>query len=121
MALIQLGLLEFGFLGQRQFLVEIHRDWVLRNCYQLLATHYIVRRWPALWPGMARDFEALPRLRKASVLRVNLTEVPIEGMPAPFLALYDGLLSHDGLRSGQAPTEVVEALRTMCRVDSVAL
>ena len=117
MALIQLGLLQFGFLRQRKFLVEVHRDWVLRSCYHLLATRYIIRRWPEIWPGMRHDFEAVRFLSKAAVLRVNLLVVPSKGMPDAFLALYDGLIDHLDAPK-KIPAEVATALEA---VDSIQM
>ena len=120
MALIQLGLREFGFLGQRQFLVEIHRDWVLRNCYHILAVHYIVQQWGRAWPGMTRDFVAIRSLPCASILRVNLSTVPSKGLPNPFLSLYKGLSDDPGLATAQPTTEVLNALKTVRGVDTQA-
>jgi nitric oxide reductase NorD protein len=119
MALVQLGLLDFGFLKHRRFLVEIHRDWVLRSCYHLLAVRYIVRRWPEIWPGMRRDFDALRFVDKAAIMRVNLLAVPLKGMPDAFLALYDGLLSHIP-ESRQIPPVVTEAIAAVDEIEAQA-
>ncbi|MFT5684980.1 MAG: hypothetical protein ACI8RZ_005926, partial [Myxococcota bacterium] len=91
MGLIQLGMIRFGMLENRRLLAEIHTDWVLRSTFHLLAARYVIRRWSEEWPGIRNDFEAIRFLGKAGLMRVNVTTVPRQGMPAPFLPLYDGL------------------------------
>ncbi len=91
MGLVQLGLLHFGLLDSPAVLGELHRDWVLRSCFHLLATRHVVARWSASLPGVAADFRSLRSMDKAGIMRVNLTEVPREGMPGPFQPLYEGL------------------------------
>ncbi len=92
MALIQAGFLQFGLLRSRPLLAEIHRDWVLRSAFHLLAVRYIIRRWSEVWPGVAADFRAARALDKAAVMRVGVTVVPTRGMPRAFLPLYEGLI-----------------------------
>ena len=94
MGLVQLGLLRFGLLEGERLLADLYRDWVLRSCYHLLATLYVLERWGAAYPGLAQDFVRLRQLDKAGVMRINLTEVPRDGMPGGFLPLYDGLTAH---------------------------
>ena len=93
MGLVQLGLVHFGLLDSPGVLLEIYRDWVLRSCYHLLACHYTVGRWSAIFPGIAVDFHALKHSHKPAIMRVNLTVVPGDGMPAAFRPLYHGLVS----------------------------
>jgi len=91
MGLLQLGLVRFGLLEGERLLGDLYRDWVLRSCYHLLASHYVLDRWGAAYPGLAQDFDGLRLMDKAGMMRINLTEVPREGMPAAFVPLYDGL------------------------------
>jgi nitric oxide reductase NorD protein len=93
MALTQIGLLRFGLLEGEGLLKDLYRDWVLRSCYHLLATRLVLARWAACLPGVARDLRALPRDEVAGRMRINLTEVPREGMPGAFLPLYAGLVA----------------------------
>ena len=91
MGLVQLGLLRFGLLEGERLLSDLYRDWVLRSCYHLLASHLVLDRWAASYPGLAQDFAGLRLMDKAGIMRINLTEVPREGMPAGFVPLYQGL------------------------------
>lgn len=91
MGLTQLGLVEFGFLQQRSLLGEIYKDWVLRSCYHLLAARWVISRWAADYPGIAKDLAVLVAMEKAGSLRVNVTTVPRDGLPPAFTPLYDGL------------------------------
>ncbi len=91
MGLIQLGLLRFGLLEGERLLEDLYRDWVLRSCYHLLASHYVLDRWGAAYPGLAQDFVGLRMMEKAGIMRINLTEVPRVGMPGGFVPLYEGL------------------------------
>lgn len=91
LGLVQLGLLELGLLRGRSLLAELHRDWVLRSCYHALAFRYVLRHWCAHFPGIAQDIAAAAFLEKAWILRVNLTQVPAEGLPVGFRPLYAGL------------------------------
>ncbi len=91
-ALVQLGLVESGLLANRALVAEMHTDWVLRSCVHLLALHHLRERWARAWPGLARDFQAVAALDKATELRVNLSPVPRRGMPGDFVPLYDGLV-----------------------------
>jgi nitric oxide reductase NorD protein len=90
--LVQLGFSRHGLLTERRVLAELHRDWVLRSAWHLLATRYVLRRWAAEFPGLGARMARVPLLEKAGRLRVNLTEVPREGLPEAFLPLYDGLV-----------------------------
>jgi Mg-chelatase subunit ChlD len=90
--LIQLGFSRHGLLSDRRVLGELYRDWVLRSSYHLLATRYTLRRWSREFPGLGERLKQVPLLEKAGRLRVNLTEVPREGLPDAFIPLYDGLV-----------------------------
>ncbi len=92
MALVQLGLIRFGMLDQRRFLAELHKDWVLRSIWTLLAARYVVRRWSEDWPGIAADFRLVQAMEKATALRVGHQTVPNLGLPPAFLPLYQGLV-----------------------------
>ncbi|NOY25693.1 MAG: hypothetical protein GXP62_07445 [Oligoflexia bacterium] len=92
MAMIQAGFLRLGLLDSERFLARVHADWVYRNAWHLLATRLVIRFWSARYPGIATDFAALPLLPKAGIMRVNLAEVPKNGMPGAFRPLYRGLL-----------------------------
>ncbi len=92
MGVIQLGLVRFGLLKQRGFLAELHGDWVLRSIWTLLASRYVMARWSAEWPGIARDFASVRESSKASALRVGHQTVPSQGLPSAFLPLYQGLV-----------------------------
>ncbi|MCK6506079.1 hypothetical protein L6R53_22320 [Myxococcota bacterium] len=92
MAMVQAGFLALGLLDDKRFLAEIHADWVFRNAWHLLATRLVVRLWSERYPGLRKDFAALPLLDKAGIMRVNLSEVPRRGMPGAFRPLYDGLV-----------------------------
>ncbi len=89
--LVQLGFSRFGLLDERHVLGELYRDWVLRSAFHLLAARYVLRRWVEQWPGLREDLARVPYLEKAGTLRVNLTEVPRDGLPPAFIPLYDGL------------------------------
>lgn len=93
MGLVQLGLSRYNLLSERKILAELHRDWVLRSAYHLLAMRYVLRRWGDEFPGLRADLAAIPLIEKAGRMRVNVTEVPRDGMPAAFLPLYDGLVT----------------------------
>jgi hypothetical protein len=118
MGLMQVGLARFGFLQSRALLAEMHRDWVLRSAYHLLAARCVARRWSARWPGIRVDFEAVPHLDKATAMRVNVMAVPRQGMPAAFLPLYDGLaeLGAPGRGDGSDPGP---ARRAIAAVDAL--
>ena len=111
MALLQAGLLALGFLDQRALLVELHRDWVLRSTWHLLAARAVARHFGEAYPGIARDLAAVSAMEKATRMRVNLTEVPREGLPEAFVPLYSQLSTSFALRTGGAPAkEAVEAV-----------
>lgn len=93
MGLIQLGFSRHHLLSERRILAELHRDWVLRSAFHLLAMRYVLRRWAEEYPGLRDDIAAVPMLEKGGRMRVNVTEVPREGMPGPFVPLYDGLVT----------------------------
>ncbi len=92
MGLVQLGLSRHNLLADRRVLAEVHRDWVLRSAYHLLAMRYAMRRWAEAFPGLRADIEAVPFLEKAGQLRVNVTAVPRDGLPGAFVPLYEGLV-----------------------------
>lgn len=92
MGLIQIGFSMHQLLDDRPLLAEIHKDWVLRSAWHLLAARYVLRRWSESFPGLAEDFKRIPFHEKAGIMRVNVTVVPREGMPGAFLPLYDDLV-----------------------------
>lgn len=91
MGLVQVGFMLHDILKERPILAEIHRDWVLRSSYHLLATRFVLRKWAEDFPGLKEDIERVAWLDKAGIMRVNVTEVPRDGMPGPFIPLYEGL------------------------------
>lgn len=93
MGLVQLGFARHGLLTDRRILGEIYRDWVLRSAYHLLAMRYVLRKWGEEYPGLKEDIETIAVVDKAGVMRVNVTEVPRDGMPGAFVPLYDGLVT----------------------------
>lgn len=118
MGLMQVGLARFGFLASRPLLVEMHRDWVLRSAYHLLAARCVVRRWSQRWPGISTDLLAAPHLDKGTTMRVNVMAVPRQGMPRAFLPLYDGLAAM--MDGGRDSTDDGPARRALVAVDGVA-
>ncbi len=117
MALLQAGFLQHGVLNSQAVLRSIYDDWVLRSCFHLLAARYVVGRWSAAYPGIARDFRATAILDKAAIMRVNLTVVPTQGMPAAFKPLYKGLLAGENWR--EAGPEAAAAQRAVAAVDAI--
>lgn len=91
MGLVQVGFIQHGIVKDRPVLGEIHRDWVLRSAYHLLAARYVLRKWSEQFPGIKADLARIPLHDKASRMRINLTEVPRDQVPGPFLPLYEGL------------------------------
>lgn len=91
MALVQVGFLRHGILQDRAVLAAIHRDWVLRSAFHLLAARYVLRQWAEEYPGLREDLRKVALLDKAGAMRVNVTAVPRDGMPSAFVPLYDGL------------------------------
>lgn len=92
MGLIQVGFIRWNLLGDRALLNEIYRDWVLRSAWHLLAARYVLRKWGEEYPGLKADIERVPYLDKAGSMRVNVMEVPRDGMPSAFIPLYDKLV-----------------------------
>lgn len=92
MGLVQVGFIQSGLLRERALLSELHRDWVLRSAFHLLAARWVLRRWADEYPGLKSDIDRVPYLDKAGQMRVNVMAVPREGMPAAFLPLYEGLV-----------------------------
>jgi hypothetical protein len=116
MALAQAGLFHHGFLSatddHRRLLGELHKDWVLRGCWQLLAARWVLNRYRARYPGVARDLDGVMATLSATRLFVNLTEVPREGLPAGFRPLYPGLVLALGWEdAGGAGRVAAEAVR----------
>lgn len=115
MGLVQLGLVEHGFLQDRALLGELYRDWTLRSAYHLLAAQWILAHYVSRFPGIAKDLQRASAMESAGRLRVNLTEVPRDGIPAAFTPLYDGLTI--GLNwvsdapEGEAARQAVAAVR----------
>jgi len=109
--LVQAGLLALGFLDQKALLREIYTDWVLRSTWHLLAARAVLRHYGERFPGIRRDLAAVSAMEKATRLRVNLTEVPREGLPEDFVPLYEGLSTSFALKTGSAVTRAaVEAV-----------
>lgn len=119
MALLQLGLLQWGFLQSRALLAELHRDWVYRSCYHLLAARAVCHLWARGWPGIAADLRAVGVLDAAGLLRVNVARVPLRSVPADFLPLYEGLLPFVG-PAGAAGEAARQALAAVDRVSTPA-
>lgn len=92
MGLVQVGFIRYGILKERAVLGEIYRDWVLRNSFHLLAARWVLKRWGQEFPGMKSDIDRIPYLDKAGSMRVNVTEVPRDGMPGAFIPLYKDLV-----------------------------
>ncbi len=124
MGLVQLGLLRFGLLEGERLLGDLYRDWVLRSCYHLLACQVVLDRWAAAYPGLAQDFAGLRPMDKAGIMRINLTEVPREGMPAGFLPLYQGLTTSlnwgEAGPDGEPARQAVAAARALTRGSATA-
>jgi hypothetical protein len=124
MGLVQLGLLRFGLLEGERLLEDVYRDWVLRSCYHLLAAQLVVDRWSAAFPGLAQDFARLRVMDKAGVMRINLTEVPREGMPGGFVPLYRGLTSclnwDEPGSEGEPARQAMAAVRALTRDSETA-
>ena len=93
MALVQVGFLRHGILQDRAVLAEIHRDWVLRSAFHLLAARYVLRAWAEEYPGLREDLRRVAVLDKAGAMRVNVTAVPRDGMPGAFVPLYESLVT----------------------------
>lgn len=115
MAFFQVGLLEGGFLDDHALLGELYKDWSLRSCYHLLIAQWIVADGAQRFAGFQRDMDAVQAMESAGRLRVNLTEVPREGIPAAFIPLYDGLTlclnwPEPGAQ-GEAARKAVKAVR----------
>ena len=115
MALIQIGLLEHDFLQDRALLGELYQDWTLRSAYHILAAQWILTHYTARFPGISRDRTQVAAMEAPGKLRVNLTEVPRDGIPAAFTPLYDGLtigLNWDTESpDGKVARDAVEAVR----------
>lgn len=92
MGLIQVGFIRSKLLRERSILAELHRDWVLRSAFHLLAARWVLRRWGDEFQGIKADIARVPYLDKAGSMRVNVMEVPRDGMPDAFLPLYEGLV-----------------------------
>lgn len=101
-ALLQAGLVAHGFLDKKPLLRELHRDWILRSTWHLLAARAIAKLYGDRFPGIAKDLAAVSAMEKATRLRVNLTEVPREGLPEAFIPLYSGLTTSFALQTGGA-------------------
>jgi hypothetical protein len=111
MGIIQIGLVELGFLSNKGILSDIHKDWVLRSSYHILAARAVLNHYRRELPGLATDIDAVAKMEKAGALRVNITPVPKEGLPEAFLPLYRGLTSHEswgeaGFTAAKAQTAV---------------
>lgn len=112
MGLLQIGLLELGMLSNEGQLKELHRDWVLRSVFHMLAGRAALNHYARTLPGVASDIAIVARNEKASRLRVNVTEVPRDGLPEAFHPLYKGLSWHESWGesgfSAMAAREAVE-------------
>ncbi len=122
MGLVQVGFVTHGLLRERALLAELHRDWVLRSCWHLLAARWVLRKWGEQFPGIARDLAVLPHHEKGGRLRVNVTEVPREGLPGAFLPLYEGLAHSFAWRPPGAEGDPArEAVRAVDRHDGAGV
>lgn len=125
MALVQLGLATSGLLESRGLLVEIHRDWVLRNTLHALLARAAVRRLIHRWPGLRADLAALRLLSAPFKLYVNHTSVPREGLPTAFEVLLEGWIESSS-RSGiydRDPTQshaVAATRRAVAAIDNLS-
>lgn len=121
MGLVQLGFTRWGVLADRAVLTEIHRDWVLRSVYHLLATRFVLRKWGEAYPGLRDDIAQIALIDKAGALRVNVTTVPREGLPGAFVPLYDGLVTCLNWKApGVEGDPARDALRATDRLDVAA-
>jgi Mg-chelatase subunit ChlD len=119
MAFFQLGLLEGGFLQDRAFLGEIYRDWTLRSCYHLLVAQWILEDGAKRYPGFRRDLQTVSAMDSAGRLRVNLTEVPREGIPRQFIPLYDALtLCLNWPQPGRIGKEAASAVQAVRKAEN---
>jgi len=94
MGIIQIGLVELGFLSNKALLSDIHKDWVLRSTYHILAARAVLNHYRRVFPGLDADISAVASMEKAGSLRVNITPVPKDGLPDAFLPLYAGITGH---------------------------
>mgnify|MGYP006081424661 CR=1 FL=1 len=115
MGIIQIGLVELGFLSNKGLLSDIHKDWVLRSTYHILAARAVLNHYRRELPGLASDIEAVSKMSKAGALRVNITPVPKEGLPEAFLPLYRDLTSHESW--GEAGFSAEKARQAVEAVD----
>ncbi len=115
MGLVQLGLLDLGLARNRALLSELHRDWVFRGCWHVLALHVVLADWCRRWPGLGRDRARLFGDPRAAVLRVGSQPVSPGALPPALRPLYVGLGGPPAMRS---PVE--EAAATAIRAVSVA-
>ena len=122
-ALAQAGLFHHGFLSatdeHRKLLAELHRDWVLRGCWHLLAARWVLARYRRELPGVARDLDGVIATLSATRLFVNLSEVPRDGLPEGFRPLYPGLVLALGWEdAGPRGRVAAEAVRRVEAADS---
>ena len=116
MGLVQVGFVRYGLLRDRRLLAELYRDWVLRSAWHLLAARWVLRKWAEEYPGLREDIRRVALLDKAGSMRVNVTEVPRDGLPGAFLPLYEGLATCLNWRApGKEGDPAREAIR---RVDT---
>lgn len=92
MGLVQVGFVRWGLLTDRALLTEIYKDWVLRSAWHLLAARWVLRKWGEEFPGLRDDIRRVPYFDKAGAMRVNVMEVPRDGMPGAFVPLYKDLV-----------------------------
>jgi Mg-chelatase subunit ChlD len=104
MALLQADFVEMGFVQQREWMAELHRDWVLQCTCTLLMARTAVRTWSRRFPGVLKDLSQVRGSRKLCALRVGTQIVSSDGMPEPFSSLLVGLA--DGYR----PVDWVEQI-----------
>jgi len=117
MALLQAEIFSMGFFSQREWLRELHQDWVLQVCSHLLMAHAVVARWPVSAPGMMGPLATVTADLHLSELWVGRKQVPSVGLPAPFCALLAGLTPIKGAKVDWV-TEAVEAVQS---ADSTAI
>jgi hypothetical protein len=120
MGIVQIGLVELGFLSNKGILSDIHKDWVLRSTYHILAARAVLNYYRRELPGLAKDIDAVSRMEKAGALRVNITPVPKLGLPEAFLPLYRGLTGDESWgEAGFSAAKAREAVEAVDREENL--
>jgi hypothetical protein len=111
MALLQTQLTELGLLGRREWVAELHKDWVLQVTSHLLMANWVVARWSAL-PGMKQDLAQLQEVPDLLALRVGRSVVPSQGLPTEFVPLVAGLTATKSEGCPEIANQVQQAMDT---------